>query len=285
MRTLTLNRFPDSERHMQRMFEIRNFVRIVLAMTIWLGMVVSARAQQESGAELSTLEGLVGEWAELRTTLAAEKREWEERKSFWVEEIGLLEKEIASLREERDEIREFSSSVEEEREALLKEKETLTATLEAFRPVLDRMEVRLRREVEALPEPLAEGLVDAVTGFPASSAEAAETRVVDRVQKVASVMAGLEELHNGLHSVRQVLQAEGGTRREVNVLYAGLARGFAVSADGEWAAVGVPGEEAWTWRPRPELAERIRSALAVMEQRTTAKLVTLPMGVAGEESE
>jgi hypothetical protein len=68
----------------------------------------------------------------------------------------------------------------------------------------------------------------------------------------------------------------------VDVLYIGLARGFAVTPDSDWAAIGVPDEAGWAWTPAPSNAGMIRKAIAVVNRQQTAQLVELPLQVAGE---
>jgi hypothetical protein len=75
----------------------------------------------------------------------------------------------------------------------------------------------------------------------------------------------------------------------VDVLYLGLAAGFAVAPDGASAALGQPGESGWTWRAAPagETADAIRRAIAVHRREAPVSLTRLPLDapVARREAE
>lgn len=230
---------------------------------------------------LSTLEGLVGEWTDLRTAIATERREWTRQKGFLERETALLRKELFRLRSEKAELREVGSTAEEREAELSAERDGLRARLDAFRPVLDRAEAGLRRSLARVPEPLV-GKLDAAGRLPASAEAAEDLRVVDRAQTLASLMTALEDLQGEIHLARRLLPVGGNRERQVEVLYLGMARGFAVSANDDWAAVGVPGENGWTWTPEPDLAARARAAVSVLEQREPARLVRLPLAVENE---
>jgi hypothetical protein len=237
---------------------------------------LSADVPSES---LSTLEGLVDTWTRLRKEIATEKREWSEQKTFLQAEIDLLRQEAANLSGEITEFREFSSSEEQEIEQDLEIKENLTAILNDLEPVLTRLESDLRAQLSRIPHPLRPGFESVVAAFPDANARPVSVRVVDRIQALAGALIHLEDLHPQLHVVREVLEDDSGTRREMEVLYLGLARAFAVSTSNDWAGVGVPTPDGWRWSARPELIPTIRSAIEMAQQRLSADFLYLPFSL------
>lgn len=233
---------------------------------------------------LSTLEGLVDTWTRLRTEIATEKREWAEQQKFLLAERELLRGEVERLSQEISRFREFSNTEEQEREESLQQVRTLSGTLENLEPVLTRLEKRIRSQSSPLPTSMQSEFDSLVSGFPDSEVGKPSARVVDRMQSVASALVYLEELHPQLHVVREVLEDGEASRREMDVLYIGLARAFAVSGSNDWAAVGVPGRTGWVWSARPELAATIRSAIEISRQRGSAEFLELPFALldAGE---
>lgn len=228
---------------------------------------------------LATLEGLVNTWTRLRAEIASEKREWAEQRKFLLAERDLLRGEVDRLSGEIARFREFSTAEEREREELLQQVETLSATLEDLEPVLTRLEERIRSLSSGMPSPMQSDFESIVAGFPEVDAETSSSRVVDRMQSVASALVFVEELHPQLHVVREMLEVGEDSRREMDVLYIGLARAFAVSGSNDWAGVGTPTPSGWVWNARPELASTIRNAIEISRQRGSAAFLELPFSL------
>lgn len=239
-------------------------------------------AEPPGAADVKTLDGLVGQWMALRTTLAEEKREWAERRRQWEDEISLLEKEAETLRREREDGDSFASSFETKRTEALARKERLEAERRKLRAVLDRAEADLRSWRGRIPEGLLPPLASGFAALPATQKQADKLPLVRRAQTVAALYAQIETLQNRFHAVRETLDAEG-TRRQVDVLYLGLARAFAVSPGNDWAAVGVPSNSGWAWMPAPGEAAAVRRALDVLNRQTTAQWIDLPLQVVAGE--
>jgi hypothetical protein len=219
---------------------------------------------------------------ELRETIAQEKQHWAEQRQQWEQEIDLLEREADSLQKEIDQGSGQASSVERERADVLARNETMAAELDDLRSVLSRAEADLRQWKVWIPEGLQGGLASAFRALPESEPQASRRTLVQRAQAVVALYSQIESLQHGFHRTREILATAEGTRRQVEVLYIGLARAFAVSPDDTWAAIGLAGKEGWTWRPQVDQAGAVRSVIAVFSQRETARLVDLPMGITGE---
>ena len=232
-------------------------------------------------AELQTLDGLVGRWMALRTTLAEETREWEERRRQWEDEISLLEKEAEALQRERVDGDTFASSFETKRAEALARKERMEMELRKLRAGLDRAEADLRRWNGRIPASLRPPLASGFAALPATQKQADKQPLVRRAQTVVALYTQIETLQNQFHAVRETLDVEG-TRRQVDALYLGLARAFAVSPGNDWAAVGVPSDSGWAWTPAPGEEDAVRLAINVLNRQATAQWIPLPLQVAKE---
>ena len=257
---------------------------VCLLAALWLrAAVADPAASGAPGASVQTLEALVAEWVELRSQLADETREWEEKQRHWSTEADLLETEKASLEQELAEANAQVTSAEEKRAGLLEKKEALAQSLEALAPLLDRSEADLRQWIARVPPPLQTKLGKLPAQLPATQSEAEAVPVTRRLQVVIALYTQIETLQHAVHVTPELLPADAGRRRELDVIYIGLARGFAVSSDNLWAAVGMPHDDGWRWTARPALAPAIRQAIAVADRRASAVFVSLPMGVAAPE--
>jgi len=229
----------------------------------------------EEGGRVESLEALVEQWSALRRTIAQEERDWEAQRRRWEDEIALLKKEKAELSAEIEEARLTGRGIEEESERVLREKERLAALLEEMPPVLEEAEAALTLWPDLLPPPLYEKLAPAFRRL--RDVDKAPSRSA-RLQHVLGLYTEIEKLHRDIHVVKELLRMPDGKRREVDALYLGLSRAFAVSQDATWAGVGTPtGEEGWRWEARPELAGEVRNAIRVFRRERTAELVELPL--------
>ncbi len=63
----------------------------------------------------------------------------------------------------------------------------------------------------------------------------------------------------------------------MDVLYLGLACGYAVSTDNSIAAMGSPSGSGWQWTIQPDIAPEVRSLIQIQKKEQPPALVTLPM--------
>lgn len=234
---------------------------------------------QPSDVSVDDLEALVGRWMELRAAIADEKRDWQAREEQWGQEIRLLEAEKKKLSKDLEASNRFASSVEQDRVATLARKEAMETVLEYLHPLLDRAESCLRAWEPLIPTPLSEGIAKGFAGLPATRDHAQKRALTERAQRIAALYTQIESLHHGFHATQEILDTGTDQRRLVDVLYAGLARGFAVATDDRWAAVGTPTDLGWAWQARPEIAPSVREAVEVLNRQRMARLVDLPIQV------
>lgn len=248
---------------------LRTTFILIPFLTFWLPKTYS-----EPKASLDTLEGLVSTLTTLQLEVATEKREWKEQKSFLEAERSLLQKEISSLETELATFREFSTSEEQERNQLLSQQQELTKQLNRWQPRISQMEKWISAYQKLIPE--------ALFSEPFTSEEG---RIVDRIQSIASALTRLESLHNDFHVTRELLPDEQGQNIEMEVLYFGLSQALAVSPTNDWAGVGSPSSEGWTWQTNKNWASAIRFALEVIEQKRGAELIELPLNGLSEKEQ
>ena len=63
----------------------------------------------------------------------------------------------------------------------------------------------------------------------------------------------------------------------MDVVYLGLARGYAVSPDDAFAATGIPSQDGWLWTADPSIADAVRKLVRIQNKSLPPALVTLPM--------
>ena len=246
--------------------------RLAPAVAMALALAAFPAAAQET-SNLDTLDGLVGQWLALRTTIAEENRSWQARKAQWESEIQLLATEQLTLEKEIAENADFASSAEKEQAEILKRRDAMEAELEQLEQTIGRAETNLKQWKLRIPPGLNPTLSESFRALE----NAEQQSLTTRAQNVITLYSQIELLQQSFHATREMLDTGKGARRQVDILYIGLARGFAVSPNTDWAAIGLPTDQGWKWIARPELAPKIRRALEIFNHEETAELVTLPM--------
>jgi multidrug efflux pump subunit AcrA (membrane-fusion protein) len=254
--------------------------RFVLVFIIGFSGIVLRAFAAEDKVDLAALEALTGRWIALRTQLAEEQQSWQRQQRHWEREISLLRREVTERRAALDTDSVFLSGVEEAQSDLQGETAALDASMQGLESVVSRHEAYLRVWLSRIPPGLAPELGAGFRMLPQNAAAASRTGVLRRLQAVLSLYTQIETLQNNLHLTRALLDVAG-VQREVDILYFGLGHGFAVSASGDWAAVGTPSGDGWQWQEvRPEAA-RIRLAIRTVQRDAEAQLVPLLWSMPG----
>jgi hypothetical protein len=107
--------------------------------------------------------------------------------------------------------------------------------------------------------------------------------VVEKLQRLLAAMGELEKLENSINVTKDVLEVDG-VRREMDVLYFGLAYAFAVSADDSVALSGRPLADGWQWRPLAGEAQSIRRLIDFKSGKGLPQLVKIEVDGAAAEA-
>jgi len=244
---------------------------------IWAAAsLVAACFLSAQEASLSDMDALTQQWIGLRSTLAEEKRVWERRKAAWEGEIELLEEQKRVLGTEVEATRDRLTSAEERRADVVARRETAEQELEEIDAVLKLAVQEAQLLARSIPEPLFQQLPSELQAF--GSGKGAEVPRAQLAQRLVAFLSTVESMQNRFHAVQQTLETDAG-RRQVEVLYMGFARAFAVSPGNDWAAVGTPGDSGWIWAAGGANPADVRQLLEVYHRRQTAMLVPVPLAV------
>jgi hypothetical protein len=258
-------------------------VRLCLLALFGLSWCQPALCGDKPDGELGQLEALVGHWTKLQLSISKEERSWVSKEAHWRSEIDLLKREKEKLKQSAEADASMLDNQSSQGVLRIVECDRLRASIQAMGPVLDRAESDLRPWPDRLPPLLREPLSEIITDIPAAASQRDARSKMQRLQTVLSAYAEIERLQNTIHIGVEMVDLQDASRREMDVLYIGLARGFAVSADQSFAAVADVSDRGWRWEAAPQLAPNIRRAIDVTDGRHSAELVTLPFQVKGSE--
>lgn len=231
----------------------------------------------ESGdSPVRLLEGLVGRWVDLRGQIDGEERSWAAQSEQWRQETALLCVEQEKLTAALATLEEAGETRQERSADLLARRDQLRSTLEQVDGVLRRIQPRLAALQSLVPPSLLTvELASALRPEPVKEGDSSD--VVARLQRMLGALQALDSFQSGIHSTRALIALPTGTRREMDVIFFGLARGFAVTADDRTAAAGYPTADGWLWKALPESAPAVRRLLQIAKQEEPPVLVPFPV--------
>ncbi len=234
-------------------------------------------AEEVPPGSVATLESLVMEWVKIQDAISSEEAQWEE-------ERVLLNAELSLLAKERNRLTAIETDAAKKKEAeasaqapLRRRQAELNRQREYVSRIAGLVETGLSSWSGRVPGALRMSMGDAFMRLPRSSAEAQRVSLSKRVQLVFALFTQVEQLSRDIHVVREVVSVGADQRLEMDVLYIGLARGFAVALDDHLAVTGQSTEGGWTWTRADELAADIREAIKIAGREEVSRMVTLPL--------
>ncbi len=236
------------------------------------------RESHKAVALTRTLESRAEKLARLQQQVEMEKQSWQEEKAGLEQTFELLRKEKTLLEKEIRTMKKNKNTQRAARAQWLEEERRYTQILENCGPTLSRAEADLLKWQKRLPPALLALLKKQFNQLKRSPKRA----VSQRLQLVLSLYGKIEGFQHRMHLVKEVLTVKGGRKKEFDVLYLGLAQGFALNRDHQQAGLGRPDTGTWTWDWRPELIGKIRQSMDYYRHNKTADFVLLPLRIKKE---
>lgn len=252
---------------------------IIPQLPLVVGVVLLSAFTHAAEVPMRTLEGLVGQWVELRGQIAAEQRDWESQSVQWRQEMDLLKREQEQLTVSLARLEEAGETQQERSADLLQRRERLRKTIDEVESVVQRLHLRVSLLASLVPPSLMTADLALALQAESSGRESAEG-VSARLQRVLAALAVIEALQARVHVTRTMIALPDEPRREMDVLFLGLAAGYAVTADGRLAAVGRSTVDGWRWTRHVSGADVIRRMIDVAGKAAAPELVTFPVGIA-----
>jgi hypothetical protein len=233
----------------------------------------SRLAAQEAAPAPATVQQKTQEWIETRRLIGEETAAWQAEKATLSSLTDIRRKEIEQLGEFIEAGGARVDELAQKRAAFAKEE----SDLRAWRSDLDRrlasLEEGLRPLVPRFPPPLRQKVEESLLRLESPDPE---SPLQNRARDLLLVLQAFVDFQNSVSLDREVREIDG-ERREVEVLYLGMAQAWYVDATGRHSGSGVPGEDGWTWSADPSLAPRVRAAVEIQARRAQPAFVELPI--------
>lgn len=229
-------------------------------------------------SKLGELRSTVEQWVQTRQLISKTKADWDTEREVLLQTRALFERELKSVEDQMSRITSTNSVAETERAEAEAELSGLTHGLSRATAMVAELEAEARNLVPLLPPPLMTTVQPILNRFPTNSTTT-RASAIDRLQNVVSLLNEIDKFNNAVTVVNEKQPDAKGQLVSVDTLYLGLGAAWYVDASGEVAGVGAPGEGGWRWTLKPEVASRVRDAIAMYHSQKTARFVGLPVAV------
>lgn len=237
------------------------------------GLVYTGSSQNE---DFEILQENIKHWINLKKEISTVKNDWKTEKQLLERELSILDIEKQELTEELKTVNEKQTQIGQEIENLRTEKAELDKTIKSIEPAVAKAEKDLLSLKKYIPTTL---YPTVKTEFESITNTKNRDNIIDRLRKVITLYLKIETMQHEIHIARQIFSIKNNEKVEMEVLYIGLAQGFAVSLDGKSAKTGTPSENGWVWKDAPEYAAEILEAISVYSREEAPKIINLPVEI------
>ncbi len=249
------------------------FLRILVPLALcFVPTLAPVFAQQ---AEVDRLNGLTDRWIELELERAEAWNAWKAQKQIFEIHLAALEDQKKALEAEITEVVNQNDNREAEVESLdaaIAEQREFLQSLESALPGLESDTIGA---VGVFPPPLREELAGQIDGV-RRAIDGETTALSRRIQWLLTIVTTAERFNNTL-TLSSEIRDIGDRQAQIQVLYWGLASGFAVQEQLGKAWILSPAREGWEWAEADEHVREIADLIRIFEKRKEPGIIMLPV--------
>jgi septal ring factor EnvC (AmiA/AmiB activator) len=227
---------------------------------------------------LSDTRSTLEKWVDTRQLISKTRADWQTDKETLEQTIALYERELKSIEEQMSQVSTNNVQVLKEMAEAEALKKSSAEANEAARQFAVAFEARIKQLVPRLPAPLQDILKKDLARIPADPANT-KMLAAERVQVCVSVLNELDKFNNAVNLFSEKRKNNAGEEVAVETLYVGLGAAYFVNDAGDFAGVGAPGANGWTWTPNPEIAPAMKTAVKVYRSEQAPAFVKLPVTI------
>jgi len=257
----------------------RHSLLFTLLLALLFSLLLPNQPALAQESELSGFEAQVRTWMELEKTRSDELRSWTEEKEILEHQKELLATEQTVLTQKMREVQTRLSSSQTLQAELELKRQQQEKDFAVALPRIAAAEARLLQFRDQIPQGLRESNLQAFYLLEGSE----RLPLTTRLSNVLKATAVMEELQKGIHRFPAIADSEDG-KLKLDVIFLGLAQGFAVTPDGTMGASitlkQTEGEApTWDWAWSEELGPKIRRFIESTDGKSAPKAETLPIEV------
>jgi len=227
---------------------------------------------------VNEVEASTDRWIGLESQIASAKTDWLAEKTLLENTVELLKAEEAALAAQLEANKKASGIYLGNRDRMRERVAQTRAALEGFAEPLNLIEKRLDSLLPGFPEPLQEKLQIHLNAAEAGAQDA--LAVPARVQAMVAALTAIDRFGNTLTTDRVARPAPDSGEVSVQVLYWGLACGFAIDPAHSRAWIIEPKPDGWSWQAKDVQYQQIALLFEQFNDDTVAPaLIELPLAL------
>ncbi|GAA6153626.1 DUF3450 family protein [Pseudoteredinibacter isoporae] len=245
-------------------------------------LILSLISQSKSIAQqshASRLEGLMQQWLTVEQQREHMRLSWQEEKQVLNQRLELLNTECTELEKQLNKHSGLRSKAQLEREALASAQNTLESRQQRLKAALERAHHHINTLLPRLPAPLAEhwkGNLNKLTLLENHPSKRLDLyldmyKSFDRFQEKVTLHQTLMPIAN--HGEQEIL---------VDQIYLGVARGWYLSRDGQYAGYGEAGSNEWQWHSDNTLSDELRALMDATRRPEKATILPITLSLSGD---
>lgn len=217
----------------------------------------------------------LAQWVQTRQLISKTRTDWESDKEMLGQTKALFERELAAVAEQMGKLSTNSTVADAERRKAEAELAQHAESLDKSKVLVAELETEVRGLLPLLPPPLKATTQPWVSRLPADSANT-KAGVVERFQTVVGLLNEVDKFNNAITVANDKQPNAKGDQVSVDVIYLGLGIAYFVDAAGEVAGLGSPSPTGWQWKLQPDIAPKVRDAIAIYRSQKAAEFLGLP---------
>ena len=217
----------------------------------------------------------LAQWVQTRQLISKTRTDWEADREMLGQTKALFERELAAVAEQMGKLNTNSTVADTERRKAEAELTQHGEALDKAKALAADLEKEVRGILPLLPPPLKATAQPWVSRLPADSANT-KASVLDRFQTLVGLLNEVDKFNNAITVANDKQPNAKGDQVSVDVIYLGLGIAYFVDAAGEVAGLGSPGPAGWQWKLQPEIAPKVRDAIAIYRSQKAAEFLGLP---------
>ena len=227
---------------------------------------------------LTESRSTIEKWIETRQLISKTRSDWQTDKDTLEQTVALYERELKTIDEQMSKVSTNNTQVTKEMAEAEALKKSSNEARDRAAQFATEFEVKLKKLVPQLPQPLQDTLKKDLARIPADSANT-KMLAAERVQICVAVLNELDKFNNAVNVFNEKRKNDKGEDVAVQTLYVGLGAAYFVNDTAHFAGTGTPGANGWEWSNKPELASKVEEAVKIYRNERTAHFMTLPVAV------
>lgn len=256
-------------------------MRILLS-SLAIAVASPLLAQEPAITPTQELRTSVREWVETMRKKQVEENDWARDKEVLTNYREGLAKEIDDLTQQIADAKLRKAGADQESFQQSAERDSYTAAKHELSATIRRLEETLAAKLPLFPAPLlaepkvSQGIEDLQRDLKLPE-EKRNDGVSKRLLNVINLLTEAEKFQQTVHLRPELRKDSTGREFNMQVIYFGLACGYAVNEDGSFALAGRPSANGWIFQPRQDLTKHIQALIKSTTGDQDAAFINLPL--------